>query len=210
MLREYAAELKKITILSLEEEKVLWVREAAGDEAAHAKLMYSYQPLVFKAAMSFRLPEEETMELIQEGTVGLLEAAETFDYTKGVAFSLFAIHRIRGRMCDFLRREYASTALSLDKDTQDGWRLLDLVPSPQPATEELAERRAVTDRVSQAMERLPDKEKQVLRGIFLENRSPAELAEDIHVTAGHIYRLEKQGIKRVRGMLSRFMRDFRR
>ena len=121
MLQGYLAELKKIKLLSREEEKLLWEKEAAGDETAHQKLISAYQPLVFKIAMGFHMAEEITMELIQEGTVGLLEAAESYDYTKGVAFSLFAMHRIRGSMCDFLAREYAQTAISLDKEAYDGY-----------------------------------------------------------------------------------------
>jgi RNA polymerase sporulation-specific sigma factor len=60
------------------------------------------------------------------------------------------------------------------------------------------------------VERLPQKERQVLQGIFLENRTPSDLAADIHVTPNHIYRLEKQGVRRIRGMLSRFMSEFRK
>ena len=156
------------------------------------------------------MPEEITMELIQEGMVGLLEAAENFDHTKGVAVSLYAIHRIRGRMCDFLNREFSHEELSLDRKTADGWCLAELLSGMQLLPEEVAERRAVSDRVSSAMDRLPQKEKQVLQGIFLENKTPSVLAADIRVTPGHIYRLEKQGIRRIRGMLSRFMSDFKK
>ncbi len=92
MLQKYLTELKKIRMLSPEEERELWIREEEGDEAAHQKLISSYQPLVFKTAVQFHMPEEVTLELIQEGTVGLLEAAESYDYTKGVAFSLSLIH----------------------------------------------------------------------------------------------------------------------
>lgn len=210
MLQEYLAELKKITLLSREEETFLWEREAAGDEAAHQKLISAYQPLVFKIAMSFHMTEEVSMELIQEGTVGLLEAAESYDHTKGVAFSLFAMHRIRGSMCDFLNREYAHATVSLDKETFDGYRLIDMMPSLLPEPEEVLERHAVADRVTQAVERLPYKEQQVLRGIFLEDKTPLDLAEDINVTAGHVYRLQKQGVKRVRGMLSRFINELKK
>ena len=156
------------------------------------------------------MPEEITMELIQEGTVGLLEAVENYDHTKGVAFSLYAIHRIRGRMCDFLNREFSRDELSLDKEMAEGWRLTEVLTVSQLLPEEVVERRAVSDRVSRAVERLPQKERQVLQGIFLENRTPSDLAADIHVTPNHIYRLEKQGVRRIRGMLSRFMSEFRK
>ena len=210
MLQKYLTELKKIKMLSPEEERELWIREEEGDEAAHQKLTSSYQPLVFKTAVQFHMPEEITLELIQEGMVGLLEAVESYDYTKGVAFSLYAVHRIRGRMCDFMNREFSRDELSLDRETAEGWSLAEFIPGLQLLPEEVAERHAVTDRVSQAIDRLPQKEKQVLQGIFLENKTPSVLAADIKVTPGHIYRLEKQGVRRIRGMLSRFMRDFKK
>ena len=206
MLQKYLTELKKIKMLSPEEERELWIREEEGDEAAHQKLTSSYQPLVFKTAVQFHMPEEITLELIQEGMVGLL----SYDYTKGVAFSLYAVHRIRGRMCDFMNREFSRDELSLDRETAEGWSLAEFIPGLQLLPEEVVERHAVSDRVSQAIDRLPQKEKQVLQGIFLENKTPSVLAADIKVTPGHIYRLEKQGVRRIRGMLSRFMRDFKK
>ena len=210
MLQKYLTELKKIKMLSPEEERELWIREEEGDEEAHQKLISSYQPLVFKTAVQFHMPEEVTLELIQEGTIGLLEAAESYDYTKGVAFCLYAVHRIRGRMCDFMSREFSRDELSLDRETAEGWSLAEFIPGLQLLPEEVAERHAVSSRVSQAIDRLPQKEKQVLQGIFLENKTPSVLAADIKVTPGHIYRLEKQGVRRIRGMLSRFMRDFKK
>ena len=210
MLQKYLTELKKIKMLSPEEERELWIREEEGDEAAHQKLTSSYQPLVFKTAVQFHMPEEITLELIQEGMVGLLEAVESYDYTKGVAFSLYAVHRIRGRMCDFMNREFSRDELSLDRETAEGWSLAEFIPGLQLLPEEVVERHAVSDRVSQAIDRLPQKEKQVLQGIFLENKTPSVLAADIKVTPGHIYRLEKQGVRRIRGMLSPFMRDFKK
>ena len=210
MLQKYLTELKKIKMLSPEEERELWIREEEGDEEAHQKLISSYQPLVFKTAVQFHMPEEITLELIQEGTVGLLEAAESYDYTKGVAFCLYAVHRIRGRMCDFMNREFSREEVSLDRKTAEGWSLAEFIPGMQLLPEEVAERHAVSSRVSQAIERLPQKEKQVLQGIFLENKTPSVLAADIQVTPGHVYRLEKQGVRRIRGMLSRFMRDFKK
>ena len=44
MLQKYLEELKKIKLLSPEEEKELWIREAEGSETAHQKLISAYQP----------------------------------------------------------------------------------------------------------------------------------------------------------------------
>ena len=180
---------------------------ADGDQSAYRKIITAYQPLVFKIAMAFRLTETQTLELIQEGTVGLLEAAEKFDYTRGVAFSIFASHRIRGRMLDFLQAEYGSQMLSLDGVNSAGLAWSECLVSNEATPFELAERHFLNDKITQAMERLPQKEQQVLTGIYLEDKSAGDLAASIDVSLGHIYRLQKQGVRRVRGMLSRLMNE---
>ena len=44
MLQGYLEELRKTSLLEPEEELELWRRDAAGDEAAHQRLMTAYQP----------------------------------------------------------------------------------------------------------------------------------------------------------------------
>ena len=103
MLEEYKACLSRVTLLSREEEQALWKEYKEEEEIdARQRLIENYQPLVFKEAVKYGLQEAVTMDLIQEGTVGLMEAVERYDPLAGVAFSLYAIHRIRGRMLNFL------------------------------------------------------------------------------------------------------------
>jgi len=212
MLSKYLEELRKVKLLSREEEISLWEKSGNGDDDAHNLLMRSYQPLVFKTALSFQLSKEQILELIQEGTVGLLEAAEHFDYTKGVAFSIFALHRIKGRMIDHLNSEYGSNTLSLDSEAVAGsgvyWS--DMLVSAEVSPSEQAERAFLSGKVLAAMERLPDKEQQVLSALYLEDKRPIDIAAAINVTTGHVYRLQKKGVRRVRGMLSRLMADLKK
>ena len=209
MLNEYVAEIKKQRLLEPAEERELWARSTAGDAAAHNALMTAYQPMVFKSAMAFHLPEDETLELIQEGTVGLLEAAEHYDYTRGVAFSLYALHRVRGAMQDYLVREHRGGVLSLERLNEQGVALAEVLASDAPGPAELTERAAVEQRVVGAVDRLPEKERTVLRALLVDDRSVAEVAEAIQVSTAHVYRLQQQGVRRVRGMLSRFMHDLK-
>lgn len=211
MLSNYIDELKKIKLLSREEEILLWEKKAKGDINAHHKIITSYQPLVFKIAMSFRLDETKVLELIQEGTVGLLEAASKFDYTKGVAFSLYASHRIKGRMVDYLVKKTGERSLSLDSSIgeDDNSLLLDTIPSQKPGPQEVTEEEFFLQKVKSAMDRLSVKEQKVLKGIYIDDKTVKELAADIEVTTSHVYRLQKKGVRRIRGMLSKFIADLK-
>ena len=211
MLSSYIEELKKIKLLSREEELALWQENEKGNTEAYHLLISSYQPLVFKLAMGFRLPENQSRELIQEGTVGLLEAAERYDYHKGVAFSLFAVHRIRGRMLDYLEREYGKRTLSLDSETVTGSGIswAECLVSGEVSPVESVEREFLSTKVLEAMDRLPANEQKVLSGIYLDDKSANDLAADIHVSTGHVYRLQKKAVRRVRGMLSRLMAELK-
>lgn len=205
-LNEYMKELSKIKTLELAEEQKLWqaFRER-GDDKARQRLIESYQPLVFKQAVPFaRL--DCIMDVIQEGTIGLIEAVERFDYTRGVAFSLFAVHRIRGRMMDFLRRE-GQVDIACIEEAMEGSsgsikeNLVDVAAS----VPEQAESHELAAKLHQAMARLPDKERAVLEGMYWSSEDAAGMADTLNVSSSHVYRLQKNGIRRIRGMLSRFM-----
>ena len=207
MIQGYLEELRKTKLLEPAEELALWERVAQGDLQAHKKLMTAYQPLVFKIAISFQFPEADTMELIQEGMVGLLEAAENYDYTRGVAFSVFASFRIKGSMVDYLKNSN-SGALYLEGDLGSGLTLGETLTSAQASPTELAERQLLHEKVTQALGRLPEKEQQVITGMYLEDKSAQSVADAIDISLGHVYRLQKKGVRRIRGMLSRFIHDF--
>ena len=207
MLQGYLEELRKTKLLEPAEELALWERVAQGDLQAHKQLMTAYQPLVFKLAISFQLPEADTMEIIQEGMVGLLEAAENYDYTRGVAFSVFASFRIKGSMVDYLKKSNSST-LYLEGDLGSGLTLGETLASVQASPTELAERQLLQEKVTQALGRLPEKEQQVITGMYLEDRTAQSIARAIDVSLGHVYHLQKKGVRRIRGMLSRFIHDF--
>lgn len=209
-LEEYIRELNQIEMLSPEEEARLWAAyKGARDEDARRRLIESYQPLVFKQAAAYRA-SGAVMDILQEGTVGLIEAAETYDPARGVAFSLFAVHRIRGRMKDFLRREGASDIACIDGLVdEDGVPAKERIADPCASLEEQAERHMLAERLRAAMTRLPRKERIVLEAVYLGGGEIGGVAEALHLSTSHIYRLQKTGIRRIRGMMARFMQHWR-
>ena len=203
-LADYLKELRKVKTLDHEEEQALWTAfKERGDEEARQRLIESYQPLVFKQAAPFS-QLDCALDLIQEGTAGLIEAAERYDHTRGVAFSLFAVHRIRGRMMDFLRREGQVDVACMEENLEGGSLKENLIDTGASVPEQ-AESHELSQRLHQAMARLPDKERAVLEGMYLSSEDAAGMADALHVSSSHIYRLQKNGIRRIRGMLSRFM-----
>ncbi len=70
---------------------------------------------------------------------------------------------------------------------------------------EQAEASVLADQLHLALARLPEKERLVLERVYLHSEEAREVADVLQVSTSHIYRLQKSGIRRVRGMLSRFM-----
>ena len=204
-LNEYLQELNKVQLLAPEEEQHLWraFKERQDEDARH-RLIEAYQPLVFKQALPFsRL--ENILDVIQEGTVGLIEAVEGYDPQRGVAFSLYAVHRIRGRMLNFLQQEGRSDLACMYEPAGDSCSFQEQLVDPAAPVAEQAEASVLADQLHQALARLPHKERLVLERVYLHSEEAREVADVLQVSPSHIYRLQKSGIRRVRGMLSKFM-----
>lgn len=203
MLEEYKSFLATLTKLSREEEEELWKQYKEQDLLeARQSLIEHYQPLVFREAMKYGLQEAVTLDLIQEGTVGLMEAVERFDPSQGVAFSLYALHRVRGRMLNFLRRN--GSEVLLDDGEEEKVFLKEAIPD---TAFESADKSVLNMAVSHAVSRLPVKEQDVIRRVYLNEQTAQETAHAMDVSTAYVYRLEKRGIRRLRGMLSKLIHD---
>ncbi len=89
-LKSYFAQIKSIPLLSFEEELALSRRVMQGDEKARQKLIESNLRLVVKIARGFISSDVPLLDLIQEGNLGLIRAAQKYDYNKQVRFSTYA------------------------------------------------------------------------------------------------------------------------
>lgn len=90
ILDSYYASIKRIPLLDAEDEKELAARIALGSEEARRKLIEANLRLVIKIARAYVTLDMPLMDLIQEGNVGLIKAAEKFDGDRNVRFSTYA------------------------------------------------------------------------------------------------------------------------
>ena len=205
MLSEYVSSLSQVRKLTWEEEMALWKRYKEDEDIeARQEIIEHYQLLVFKEAIKYPLQETVVLDLIQEGMVGLMEAAERFNPDNGVAFLLYSLHRVRGRMIDFLRQNQQEVLVDMQDEIQ-------AQPYLQSATGdtafESADFNSLNHAVSSAFSRLPGREQDVLRNVYYKEKTAAETADAMDVSTAYVYKLEKKGIRRMRGMLSRLMHD---
>lgn len=94
-IHQYLNEIRGIPLLTAEQERDLAKRCAAGDEDAIRQMVNSNLRLVVYVAKEYAGRGVSLMDLIQEGSVGLLIAARKFDYTKDFRFSTYATKWIR-------------------------------------------------------------------------------------------------------------------
>ncbi len=208
MLETYLKELQQIKLLDPEEERALWrAYKDQGSQESRRRLIEQYQPLVFREAMRWHIPRDMLQDALQEGTLGLIEAVERYDYRRNIAFPIFAVHRIRGEILDFLQKENKRSSLSLDEPDENGVTLRDQLPDRAEDLAERTGRQILFEHVAQTLQRLPQKEQIVVEGVYLKDQQQKSLAHDLSVSLPYVYRLQKRGIRRVRGMLSRFIHD---
>jgi RNA polymerase primary sigma factor len=86
----FLREVSRYPLLTPDEEKELARRVEAGDAAAKERMVNSNLRLVVSIARRYRSPELSLLDLIQEGTLGLIRAVEKFDWRRGFRFSTYA------------------------------------------------------------------------------------------------------------------------
>jgi RNA polymerase sigma factor FliA len=196
-----------------------------ADPGARRQLLELYIGLVHHVAreMSRSTRAAELDDLVSAGTFGLIRALDSFDLSRGLAFSTYAVRRIRGAMLDDLRSQdwaprgvrvkarrlqVATTALEcrlgrsprpeevadqLDIDVSTYWRWRD----------ETASRTVVSYEVLRdAIARLPEKERTVMALYYYEELNQRQIAEILHVTESRVPQILSQALKRLRSRLA--------
>ena len=94
-LQLFLRDIGRVRLLTAQEEVGLAKRIERGELAAKQKMVESNLRLVVSIAKNYRNQGLPFLDLIQEGTIGLVRAAEKFDYRRGFKFSTYATWWIR-------------------------------------------------------------------------------------------------------------------
>ncbi len=161
-LNSYLLSIRNGRLLTADEEKNLSRRILNGDRKARERLIKSNLRLVVKIAKGYPSQEMDMIDLIQEGNLGLIKAAEKFDFKKNVRFSTYASFWIKQCITRALANKSKMIRLphrkeeKLRKITKASQRL-SKIDGIKPDTADLSNETKMGEDEVRSILRLPDK-----------------------------------------------------
>ena len=143
-VRQYLNEIRRIPRLTAEEERHLARRCADGELDAIRQMVSSNLRLVVSVAKEYAGRNVPLLDLIQEGSIGLIVAAKKFDYTLDFRFSTYATKWIRQGVTRCLMNNSSMIRVPLHtaermRRIQQAQNALRLEKNGEPTLEEVAE-----------------------------------------------------------------------
>jgi RNA polymerase primary sigma factor len=143
-LEKYLQEIGKVEMVSPEEEAKLAKKIRHGDQSALERLTKANLRFVVSVAKQYQNQGLSLPDLINEGNLGLIKAAQRFDETRGFKFISYAVWWIRQSILQALAEQSRIVRLPLNKvgltnKIQKAFTQLEQEFEREPSAEELAE-----------------------------------------------------------------------
>lgn len=163
-LEIYLKEINKLDLISVEEEVKLFAQIRSGDKKALDKLTKANLRFVISVAKQYQYQGLSLADLINEGNIGLINAASRYDETKGFKFISYAVWWIRQSILQAILNNSRMIRLPLNKTL-----LRNRIVKANSVLEQTLERSATPEEVAELL-----------------NVDPKDVEERMHVADRHV------------------------
>ncbi len=174
-LDKYLQEIGKVDLISPEEEVILARRIKSGDPDALRKLVKANLRFVVSVAKQYQNQGMSLPDLINEGNLGLMKAAQRFDETRGFKFISYAVWWIRQAILQSLAEQARIVRLPVNKIGS-----INRINRAFARLEQEYEREPSSQEIAETLEMIPEEVKEVLKtnGRTVSMDAPISAEED--------------------------------
>jgi RNA polymerase primary sigma factor len=174
-LDKYLQEIGRVELISPEEEVVLARKIRSGDSEALKKLVKANLRFVVSVAKQYQNQGISLPDLINEGNLGLIKAAQRFDETRGFKFISYAVWWIRQAILQALAEQSRIVRLPVNKIGS-----INRINRTFARLEQLYEREPSPQEIADMLEMIPEDVKEALKtnGRTVSMDAPISAEED--------------------------------
>lgn len=183
---------------SSDEEREWMYRVKNGDEKAMRLIYKKYSSLLFGLILSILKNREEAEDCLQEVFTQVWEKADRFDSSKGTAYS-FLVTMARNKAIDRTRSRAFKDSRKEDQVVSDFTLVIEGGGNNPHENLEFSERAVA---VKEALKKLTDKQREVLRVAYFGGMTQAEISEKLNVPLGTVKYRMRQGMLKLREHLA--------
>lgn len=183
-LDKYLQEIGRVDLISADEEVELARRIKQGDHAALERLTSANLRFVVSVSKQYQNQGLTLPDLINEGNLGLIKAAQRFDETRGFKFISYAVWWIRQSILQALAEQSRIVRLPLNKIGS-----INKINKAFSALEQVYERTPTADEIAELLDLTPDEVRTALAsaGRHVSMDAPLKESDDNSSTMNDIY-----------------------
>ena len=219
-LDKYLQEIGREVLVTVEEEVELAQAIKKGDQAALDKLTRANLRFVVSVAKQYQNQGLSLPDLINEGNLGLIKAAQKFDETRGFKFISYAVWWIRQSILQALAEQSRIVRLplnqvgslnkiskALSKFEQENERR----PSPEELADSSLNQESLSKEVERALSQLHERERDILKmffGIGCQEMTLEEIGAKFDLTRERVRQIKEKAIRRLKGQKSKLLKSY--